>query len=98
VALLLNPDNASSILYFEELQNVAPILGVKLLVVRARNSEELDDAFETMLQERPDSVLVTGESPPQTPHRQDHPTTAKVPPASHVSNTRRCGGGRLLVV
>jgi putative ABC transport system substrate-binding protein len=61
VALLLNPDNASSVLYFEELQKVAPILGVKLLVVRARNSEELNDALETMLQERPDSVLVTGD-------------------------------------
>jgi putative tryptophan/tyrosine transport system substrate-binding protein len=61
VALLLNPENASSVLYFEELQNVAPTLGVKLLVVRARNSQELDDAFETMLHERPDSVLVTGD-------------------------------------
>jgi putative tryptophan/tyrosine transport system substrate-binding protein len=61
VALLWNPDNASSVLYFEELENVAPTLGVKLLVVRARNSEELDDAFETMSQQRPDSVLVTGD-------------------------------------
>ena len=61
VALLLNPDNASSVLYFEELENVAPTLGVKLLVVQARNSEELDDAFETMSQQRPDSVLVTGD-------------------------------------
>jgi len=60
VTLLLNPDNASSVLYFEELQNVAPTLGVKLLVARARNSEELDDAFETMSRQRPDSVLVTG--------------------------------------
>src|SRR5262249_37021162 len=57
VALLLNPDNASSVLYFEELQNVAPTLGVKLLVVRARNAKELDDAFETMAQQQPDSVL-----------------------------------------
>jgi len=61
VALLLNPDNASSALYFEALQNVAPTLDVKLFAVRARNSNELDDAFETMLQERPDSVLVTGD-------------------------------------
>jgi putative tryptophan/tyrosine transport system substrate-binding protein len=61
VALLLNPDNASSVLYFEELQNVAPTLGVKLFAVQARNSNELDDAFQTMLQERPDSVLVTGD-------------------------------------
>jgi putative ABC transport system substrate-binding protein len=61
VALLLNPDNASSALYFEALQNEAPTLDVKLIAVRARNSNELDDAFETMLQERPDSVLVTGD-------------------------------------
>jgi putative ABC transport system substrate-binding protein len=61
VAFLWNPDNASHIAYREELRVAAPALHVQNIFVRAGSSDELDNAFATMMQERPDAFTMTGD-------------------------------------
>jgi putative ABC transport system substrate-binding protein len=61
VAFLWNPNNASHIAYREELGAAAPALGVQMIFVRAGSSDELESAFATMMQERPDAFTMTGD-------------------------------------
>ena len=61
MAILWNPDNASNFLLFEELQRAAPALGVEMLFVAVRSSDEFDSAFAAMMRERPDAFTMTGE-------------------------------------
>src|SRR5262249_25817346 len=61
VAFLFNPDNASNVLQFEELQRAAPTLGVTVIPVSVSPRIEFETAFAAMMKERPDAFAVTGE-------------------------------------
>jgi len=66
VAFLWNPDNASNVLQFEELQRAAPRLGVTVISVSVGPRIEFETAFAAMMKERPDAFAMTGEPFHQT--------------------------------
>jgi ABC transporter substrate binding protein len=61
VAFLWNPDNASNVLQFEEVQAVAPTLGVSVISVSVSPRIEFETAFAAMMKERPDAFAMTAE-------------------------------------
>jgi putative ABC transport system substrate-binding protein len=61
VALLWNPENASTRVNIEEIRVAAPVLGMALTEVPVRHADELDSALAAMLRERPDGLMVTGD-------------------------------------
>jgi putative tryptophan/tyrosine transport system substrate-binding protein len=62
VALLFNPDNASTRINAEEIGSAAAALGMTFRVVPVRRADELDDALAAMMRERPDGLMVTGDA------------------------------------
>jgi putative tryptophan/tyrosine transport system substrate-binding protein len=62
VAFLWNPDNPSHAAYLDEWKAAAPALGVEMLFVAVRGSNEFDSAFAAMMQERPDAFTMTADS------------------------------------
>jgi putative ABC transport system substrate-binding protein len=61
VAILWNPDNPSHAAYLDECKAAAPALGVEMLFVAVRSSDEFDSAFAAMMRERPDAFTMTGD-------------------------------------
>jgi putative tryptophan/tyrosine transport system substrate-binding protein len=61
VAFLWNPDNASHPAQLAELQVAAQTLGMKLLPVAVRSSNEFDSAFSALMSERADAFLMTAD-------------------------------------
>jgi putative ABC transport system substrate-binding protein len=61
VAILWNPDNPSHPSYLDECKAAAPALGVEVLFVAVRSSDEFDSAFAAMMRERPDAFAMTGD-------------------------------------
>jgi putative ABC transport system substrate-binding protein len=61
VAFLWNPDNASHPAQLAELQVAVQTLGMKLVPVPVRSSEEFDSAFAAMISERADAFLMTSD-------------------------------------
>jgi ABC-type uncharacterized transport system substrate-binding protein len=61
VAFLWNPDNASHPAQVAELQVAVQTLGIKLIPVAVRSSDEFDNAFAAMIRERPDAFLMTND-------------------------------------
>ena len=61
VAFLCNPDNASHPAQLAELQATVQSLGMTLLPVAVRSSDGFDNAFATMIEERPDAFLMTND-------------------------------------
>ena len=61
VAFLWNPDNASHPAQLAELQAAVQTLGLTLIPVAVRSSDEFDNAFAAMIKERPDAFLMTNE-------------------------------------
>jgi putative ABC transport system substrate-binding protein len=61
VAFLWKPDNASHPAQFAELQGAAATLGMKLLPVAVRETDEFGNAFTAMMKERPDAFLMTND-------------------------------------
>ena len=61
VAFLWNPDNASHPAQLAELQAAVQTLGIKLLPVTVRTSDEFDSAFAAMISERADAFLMTND-------------------------------------
>jgi ABC-type uncharacterized transport system substrate-binding protein len=61
VAFLWNPDNASHPAQLAELRVAVEALGIKLLPVPVRSSDEFDNAFAAMMRERPDAFLMTND-------------------------------------
>jgi ABC-type uncharacterized transport system substrate-binding protein len=61
VAFLWNPDNASHPAQLAELRVAVETLGIKLLPVPVRSSDEFDNAFAAMIGERPDAFLMTND-------------------------------------
>jgi putative ABC transport system substrate-binding protein len=61
VAFLWNPDNASHPAQLAEVRGAVATLGIKLLPLAVRSSDEFDDAFAAMMRERPDAFLMTND-------------------------------------
>jgi len=61
VAFLWNPHNASHPAQLADLQGAAPQLGIDLLPVAARQSDELEDALAAMLRQHPQGFLMTND-------------------------------------
>src|SRR5215475_13870480 len=60
-AFLWNPNNASHPAYLDEWKAVAPALGVEMLFVAVRSSDEFDTAFAAMMRGRPDAFTMTAD-------------------------------------
>jgi len=61
VAFLWNPDNPSQATYPDEWKAAARALGVEMLFVAVRSSDEFDSAFAAMMRERPDAFTMTAD-------------------------------------
>jgi putative ABC transport system substrate-binding protein len=61
VAFLWNPDNPSQATYPDEWKAAARALGVEMLFVAVRRSDEFDSAFAAMMRERPDAFTMTAD-------------------------------------
>src|SRR5262245_34953363 len=66
VAFLWNPDNASNVLQFREVQAAAPALGMTVISVSVSPGIEFGTAFAAMMKERPDALAMTAEPFHQT--------------------------------
>ena len=60
VAFLWNPNNASHLAYLEEWP-AGPILGVEPMFVEVGHPDQLEPAFVTMIQKRPDALSITAD-------------------------------------
>jgi len=58
VAVMRNPDEPSTLSYFQGAQAAAPALGVELYEVHTRDLGELERAFATLERDRPNGVLM----------------------------------------
>jgi putative ABC transport system substrate-binding protein len=58
IAMLVNPDNPLVEPDLKAVASAAPAIGLQILVVKARNAEELDKAFADLSQQKADAVLV----------------------------------------
>jgi len=61
VAFLWNPDNPSHAAYLDEWKAAAPALGIEVLFVAVRSSDEFDSAFAAMMRERPNAFTMTAD-------------------------------------
>jgi putative tryptophan/tyrosine transport system substrate-binding protein len=61
VPFLWNPDNPSHAAYLDEWKAAAPALGVEMLFVSVRKSNEFDSAFAAMMRQRPDAFTMTAD-------------------------------------
>ena len=61
VAFLWNPDNPSQATYPDEWKAAARALGVEMLFVAVRRSDEFDSAFAAMMREQPDAFAMTAD-------------------------------------
>ena len=62
VAFLWNPANQDQVAHFHEAEAGARVLGVTLQSVAVRSGEELEGALAAMMRERPDVLLMTGDT------------------------------------
>jgi putative ABC transport system substrate-binding protein len=61
VALLLNPNNAASIIFRDEIETPARNLGISLIQVEASTVRDLDTNLRGLLSQRPDALLGTAD-------------------------------------
>jgi ABC-type uncharacterized transport system substrate-binding protein len=94
VAFLWNPDNASNVLQFEEVQAAAPTLGVTVISVSVSPRIEFETAFAAMMKERPDAFAMTAEPFHQTHIAwiMDFMAKKRLPAAYQLSENVRAGG------
>src|SRR5262244_3709906 len=94
VAFLFNPDNASNVLQFEEIQAAAPTLGVMVISVSVSPRIEFETAFAAMMKERPDALAMTAEPFHQTHIAWiiDFMAKNRLPAVYQLSETVRAGG------
>ncbi len=63
VAVLVNPANASvTATTLQEVQKAAPTIGLQIQILNATTIGEIDAVFATFARERPDALLITGDS------------------------------------
>jgi putative tryptophan/tyrosine transport system substrate-binding protein len=58
IAVLWNAASPIQVIEEGEVRAAAQVLGIKMLSLGVRNREEIDDAFATIIRERPDALLV----------------------------------------
>jgi ABC-type uncharacterized transport system substrate-binding protein len=94
VAFLWNPENASNVLQFEEVQAAAPTLGVTVISVSVSPRIEFKTAFAAMMKERPDAFAMTAEPLHQTHIAWiiDFMAKNRLPAVYQLSETVRAGG------
>ena len=94
VAFLWNPDNASNVLQFREVQAAAPTLGMTVICVSVSPRIEFETAFAAMMKERPDAFAMTAEPFHQTHIAwiMDFMSKNRLPAAYQLSETVRAGG------
>jgi putative ABC transport system substrate-binding protein len=56
-----NPDNPVLVPQLKETRTAAQVLGIKVEVLEVRNPGELEEAFKTIVRERPGALLVMGD-------------------------------------
>jgi putative tryptophan/tyrosine transport system substrate-binding protein len=61
VAFLWNPDNDSNLAFLEELIIAVPALGLQLISVPMRMSEDFEGAFAAMMERRPNAFVTTND-------------------------------------
>jgi putative ABC transport system substrate-binding protein len=61
LAFLWNPDNDSNLAFLEELIIAVPALGLQLISVPMRTSEEYEGAFAAMMQRQPNAFVTTND-------------------------------------
>ena len=61
VALLLNPNNATSIIFRDEIETPARDLGISLIQVEASTVRDLDTNLRGLLSQRPDALIGTAD-------------------------------------
>ncbi len=62
VAILWNPDNASSAAIFPEFQKAAAAFHITLVSLEARKADDFDAVFAQLSADRPDAVLTTNDA------------------------------------
>ena len=94
VAFLWNPDNASNVLQFQEVQAAAPTLGMTVISVSVSPRIEFETAFAAMMKERPDALSMTAEPFHQTHIAwiMDFMAKNRLPAVYQLSETVRAGG------
>src|SRR5437016_8817088 len=94
VAFLWNPDNASNVLQFQEVQAAAPTLGVTVISVSVSPRIEFETAFAAMMKERPDALAMTAEPFHQTHIAwiTDFMSKNRLPAVYELSENVRAGG------
>src|SRR5437016_4554199 len=94
VAFLWNPDNASNVLQFEEIQAAASTLGVTVISVSVSPRIEFETAFAAMMKERPDALAMTAEPFHQTHIAwiMDFMSKNRLPAVYELSENVRAGG------
>ena len=94
VAFLWNPDNASNVVFLEEMKTGTRALGMELISVPVRRADELNAALASMMQERPDALLMTNDPVHQQHVRRiiDFITEHRLP-ASYQTRDNVIAGG-----
>src|SRR5215469_6241959 len=59
VALLFNPNNASNVIYRDEIETAARDLGICLIQVEASTVRDLDTNLKSLLSQRPDALIAS---------------------------------------
>jgi putative ABC transport system substrate-binding protein len=62
VAFLWNPDNDSNLAYLEELIIAVPALGLQLISVPIRTSQDFEGAFAAMMQRQPNALVANADA------------------------------------
>jgi putative tryptophan/tyrosine transport system substrate-binding protein len=60
-AVLVNPANRASRAETQELEVAARILGVRLLILNARNESDIERSVVTLVRERADALMISGD-------------------------------------
>jgi putative ABC transport system substrate-binding protein len=59
---LFNPNNASNVIYRDEIETAARDLGISLIQVKASSVPDLDTNLRSLLSQRPDALIATNDS------------------------------------
>jgi ABC-type uncharacterized transport system substrate-binding protein len=94
VAFLWNPDNDSNLAFLEELIIVVPALGLQLVSVPMRTSDDFEAVFAAMMQRRPNAFVTTSDPLIQRHIRQiiDFMAKHRLPAMYQTKEEARAGG------
>ena len=93
MAFLVNPANASTVAYLEELQITAPALGVELISAEVGSVNDFDSAFAAIMRERPDAFMMTA-----APHQARRRLPDGQPATEHFPESGQCSCWRTYVL